>query len=184
MRTITGSNYQWLSREEWATRQRTCYYDLFEDLPYPRNLDAYASPEEITAAIAILEQEWKTEGIKLRQANRTVGPLAQQSGETPSEHLKRYLAMSEQEQKLCGIASDHRWRRKEIREAIKELQSNTVPRNFQHEAISVIQTRLEAARLAAEEKRTAEILATPIDDAAWEEELRWRAWIENGERGV
>jgi hypothetical protein len=32
-----------------------------------------------------------------------------------------------------------------------------------------------AAREAAEEKREREILATPIDDAAWEKELRRRA---------
>ena len=46
--------------------------------------------------------------------------------------------------------------------------------------LTTIQARYDAAMKAAEEVRLREIEATPIDDAAWAEELRRRAGIEQG----
>jgi hypothetical protein len=44
--------------------------------------------------------------------------------------------------------------------------------------LAPVRARYEAARKAAEEAWRAKIEATPIDDAAWEKQLRWRAEFE------
>jgi hypothetical protein len=72
--------------------------------------------------------------------------------------------------------------------AIKELAAGNLPTllgersDFVDELIKVPAERFRQARLEAEERRSKEIDETPIDDAAWEKELCYRASIERGYR--
>jgi hypothetical protein len=45
----------WPSREEWARRRQTVYFDMENLNPATRALSAYASPAEIEAAIASMK---------------------------------------------------------------------------------------------------------------------------------
>jgi hypothetical protein len=45
----------WPSREEWARRRQTVYFDMQNLNPATRALSAYASPSEIEAAIASMK---------------------------------------------------------------------------------------------------------------------------------
>jgi hypothetical protein len=49
--------YNWPSREKWAEQQRTPYYDKFENL-ITNDIAAYASPDEVEAAIKALRAVW------------------------------------------------------------------------------------------------------------------------------
>jgi hypothetical protein len=67
---------------------------------------------------------------------------------------------------------------------LKALRGGEVPEHWRlhcervRAILAPIQSRYEAAYAVAVEARRREIEATPIDDEAWQAELRWRAQIE------
>ena len=98
--------------------------------------------------------------------------------------MQRFRARSEAEGELLGKAAGHRDCRQRINKTIQALNDNEWPYWLAHfdspigKAIEPLISRYKAAREAAEEQRKREILATPIDDAAWAKELARRAEIE------
>jgi hypothetical protein len=179
------TRYNWPTREEWKKQQRTPYYDLFEDLPVSKELKNYATPEEIAAAVAELKEIYRVEGCKMRDAKRLAGPLAQQPGETGRDYCGRVLAMADAEQQIAHEVGLHREVRRVINKTLRTMGEGYLPSGGwipeeTRAPLATIKARYDAALKAAEEVRPREIEATPIDDAAWEEELRRRASIEKG----
>jgi hypothetical protein len=187
---------QWPTREEWAISQRAFYYDRFENLDFDRRLSAHATTHEIDAAIRALRTLWKVKGVHLRDLC-VPKELLQQRGESGHSHYARTKAMTPEEQDLLHHYFCHQGERRMINETIKALLDDEVPsqcRSIERtgyrdsadlileevevgKALRPIAVRYCAAREGAAEKRKQEILATPIDDAAWEEELQRRAGI-------
>jgi hypothetical protein len=188
---------QWPTREEWAESQRAFYYDRFEDLDFDRQLSAHATTQEVDVAIRALRTLWKAKGVHLRELC-VPKELHQQRGESGHSYYARQKLMTSEEQDLLYNYFCHQGERRVINETIKALLDNEVPSQCRYiersgfqdsrdyiledaevdKAWRTIAVRYVAAREAAEEKRRQEILATPIDDAAWEEELQRRADID------
>jgi hypothetical protein len=188
---------QWPTREEWAESQHTFYHDRFEDLDFDRQLSAHASAQEIDFAIRALRTLWKVKGAHQRDLC-VPKELQQQRGESGPSYYARQKTMTSEEQSLLYNYFCYQGERRVINRTIKALLDNEVPSQCRctersgfrdstdlileevevGKALSPIAIRYVAAREAAEEKRRQEILATPIDDAAWEGELQRRAGIQ------
>jgi hypothetical protein len=95
--------------------------------------------------------------------------------------------MPKEEQDRCSDL-DVAFDRRRTLLAIKELAAGNLPTllgertDFVDELIKVPVERFRQARREAEERRSREIDQTPIDDNAWQEELRYRARLEAGDR--
>jgi hypothetical protein len=174
---------EWPSREEWAKSRRTPYGDLFDDVRVSETLSDYASPGEIDVAIVEAKALWTAMGQEMKK----LGPAISER-----EWRERYFSLSTQEERWQLSESDACRRvclrddRSELnRHIIKPLRENRVPRQCGFTSwpdklptVNVLLSRYDAARDAAHEARKREIEATPIDDAAWESELRRRASVE------
>jgi hypothetical protein len=190
-------NFEWPTREEWAESQRAFYHDRFEDLEFDRQLSAYASDQEIDVAVRALRALWKVKGVRLLALCVPKG-FQQQRGETQRSYYVRINAMTSEERELLENYLCYQGERRRIKKIIKTLLDNEVPPQCRwvessgysectdgipeeaevDKALGAIAVRYVGARAAAEEKRKQEILATPIDDAAWEKELQRRESIE------
>jgi hypothetical protein len=168
----------WPDREEWGAQRRTPYADMFEFLGVSRCASDYATAGEIGAVISALKALYADEGRKLRAARLAAGPLGQQPGETRTARVLRYYRLSESERGALLPVWTHEQHRKDINEAIKALRDDTLPAHRSWDAVEAIlapmEARWQAAHTIAHEARRREIEATPIDDAAWARELRWR----------
>jgi hypothetical protein len=79
-------------------RQRTPYWDLFENLPVSRKLADYATPAEVQAVIVVLKALYVEEGRKLREVWRSATSLARQPEETNHDYARHfYEEMTEAE---------------------------------------------------------------------------------------
>jgi hypothetical protein len=146
----------WPSREEWAEERRTPYYDHFENL-ITNDINAYASPEEIAAALAALREIWCRYGRQMKAA---------QSG-SKDEYWYRRRLINEVRKSLCE------GRYHSYVDWVLQRENGDVP------ALAVIKKRYDAAKAAAEQKVHEDVAATPIDDAAWEEELQRRRGLDH-----
>jgi hypothetical protein len=113
-----------------------------------------------------------------------MGPLAQQPGETDRTYTRRWLQMSGPDRERVSAAHPHQDCRRAVNLAVKSLRLGEVPPHWRvhservRAVLAPIQGRYEAAQAVAVETKRQEIAATPIDDAAWEAELRRRADID------
>jgi hypothetical protein len=182
MQVLLPNNFVWPSREEWAKQERTPYGDKFPDYLVTSQASAYATPAEVQAIIEALKQLYAEEGRKLRTAKLAAGPLNRQPGETKTAHIRRYYNMSESERGSLVPVHTHEERRQDINEAIKALRNDNLPNHRSWDGVEAItapiQGRWDAAHAAAYDAKRKEIEATPIDDAAWEEELRRRVGLD------
>ncbi|UGX95790.1 hypothetical protein G6321_00011880 [Bradyrhizobium barranii subsp. barranii] len=172
--------YDWPSREEWAERRRSAYWDSESPHPYRASgkLSHYASPEEITAAITGLKKPWADYGRQMKAAAAKAGPLARQAGERDTVWVSRFLSMGGEDRELAGESECIRADRREINRLIKELRDGSVSWGNMRDKLPLLDTivvRYEAAVQAGDEKFIAECAARPVDDAAWQAELEWRA---------
>jgi hypothetical protein len=92
------TKHNWPTREEWAYRQQHPYWDSdtgcpFEDR-YSHRLSDYATPEEIAAAVAALENLWRQHGRRMRDLKLKGSPLYRQPNEKELAFLRRLWAMS------------------------------------------------------------------------------------------
>jgi hypothetical protein len=174
--------YNWPDREEWAKQQRTFYGDMAEDLRVSRKLADYASPEETAALTAALKALWLAQGRKLRAAKQSVGPLLRQPGESQRDHYTRIRALPEAEQRTA-----YQWRyvqsdRHETNEALQAATQGWLPEHQLHGdaklILAPIQARYDAAWEAAFKQLQHQVESRSVDDAAWEKELKRRAWVE------
>jgi hypothetical protein len=190
--TIPRDNqpHQWPTREEWAKSRRSLFHDgRFDRLDFCRDLSAYASPNEIEALIAALRALWKREGARLR-ALQVPAELCRQQGESALTYYLRRKQMLPSEQELLQTADWCREARMYIQKGIKYVLDGSLlkgldldlERAIKDSAVTAIlgpiRARYDAAYQAAIKKREAEIRVTPIDDAAWAEELQRRAGLD------
>jgi hypothetical protein len=168
--------HQWRTREEWAEDQHAFYHDRFDDLPIEFTL----TDEEVQWAVPALRELWKTQGRLLREL--AIPPaLRQQPGETIKAFFDRCDAMPQADQDLLAAQAKIRWIRQDSNKAIKALKAREasdlvlIHSKAVNEILAPILARYQAAKEVATEKRKQEILARPIDDAAWARELEWRA---------
>jgi hypothetical protein len=181
----------WLSREQWAIEHRTFYND--DDIRVSAKAADYASPEEIAAAIAEAKALWTEMGRQVKAA----GPAI-----TPAEWNRRYHACRSREERNQLYDSPEysrlqlsRERSKLNLDIVKKLVAGFVPDNgFRTNGATAIVSlcggkdytdklpkaatichRQYAARQAAIEAKEAEYAARPVDDVAWEAELKRRA---------
>jgi hypothetical protein len=174
---------EWPSREEWARNMRTPYGDLFDNVRVSETLSDYASPAEIDAAIAEAKALWTAMGREMKK----LGPAMSDREwrelylSKPTREERTQLSETDACRRVClrDERSDLNWH------VIKPLRENRVPwgRGFiswmdKLPTLAVLLRRYDDACDAAHEARKREIEATPIDDAAWEGELRRRASVE------
>jgi hypothetical protein len=171
----------WPTREEWAKKRRT--EDRLGDLSVSCELKNYATPEEVESLVAALKALYQVEGRKLKEAKQLAGPLLQQPGENRLSYFHRCRVLPEAEGNLLQEVWRHQRTRSEINQQLRTIAKGELPDHLWRQPqievlLTTILARRDAAREAAWEVRRRQIEATPIDDAAWEEELRRRADIE------
>jgi hypothetical protein len=102
--------------------------------------------------------------------------------------------MSDTDQRIAAAIRESQELRRNLNQTIKLLQGGSlrpseyclrsIPKDKEvGEILGPIMARCEAAREAAIKKRELEILATPIDDEAWQAELHRRADFERRQPG-
>jgi hypothetical protein len=148
---------KWPSREEWAKDRRTPYIDSAPDTA-DYSIEAYMTPAESASLKAAMRERWKELGRQMRQA-----------GGKDVKNEQGY--------------NDFQWRRKCISAGLKLIAQGTMPwlREHYHGAedlVQELQARYEAARMAEIGKWEQEVAQTPIDDAAWDAELKRRAQVD------
>lgn len=138
----------WPTREEWAKQRRTAYYDLTPDVS--EVLADYATTEEIAELQFAMRERWKQLGRKTRSE---------------------------------GSDDDLSWKRRCINRGLKLIRNGELPFCLQdcagaQDLIAPFKARYEAAKADLYETARLEIERRPIDDAAWEKELKRRAQVE------
>ena len=185
--------HNWPTRERWAAMRQHPYWDSETGCPfhegYGHRLSDYATPEEIAAAIAALENLWRQHGRMMRELKLKGSPLYRRPDEDALAFLRRLHAMSNADMDVACEPDMLKDYRRDIKKALAMLRKDGVA-NLQcsldvGEAARVIIApfieRYDAAFRAAREVWEKEKARTPVDDAAWEEELRWRKRIEDRE---
>lgn len=153
------------SREEWAKHRRALYPDKFEDL----TIDFEFYPDEIAGITRVLKTEWSRLGKRMRVLIK----------DKDLDDLER----------VREEYGELRLFRSQTNGAIRALAGGRLPRgchetnDFVGAAIAIPQRRRDAAYAVACKQREEQILSTPIDDAAWEAELKWRAKQEELAKG-
>jgi hypothetical protein len=155
-----------------------------EDLKYSHHASSYTTPEEIEAIIAALRQAWKDLAGDLARAKQEAGVLCQRNDETKTQYLGRYFAMTEPEKERAEQVACIEDRRRGINRAIKMLRADEIPgpqrtdQGGNEPPLASLLANFDAAHSEAYRQRERQIEATPIDDAAWEQELERRRRIE------
>ena len=177
----------WPTREQWAERRRTVNCDTWRPQSMTASCEVldYANHDEIAKLVAALWNVWDNLGREMRAARLAAGPLAKQRKETKLSFVRRYLEMSEAEQKIVDRWEEPRLTRKKIKEVILTVRDHRkIPHYASPELLALvplldaINARYEVAARAANEAWKQKVGETPIDDAAWQRELEFRARIE------
>lgn len=189
--------WNWPPHEEWAKRRRACYGGDPVYTPDPKAAD-YASPAEIEQAIAELKSRWKQAGHDMAAAKQAAAALAKQPGETELAYVQRCLRMHKAEGEPAWGPRGFQHERKLLNLIIAGLRDgklNNTARSidmigYLHKAAPVVPTlrmiveRRDAAWQKEYDEEVERIAKTPIDDDAWEAELKWRQemedWKSNG----
>ncbi len=140
----------WPSRAEWAKQQRTPYYDRFPEISL--SISDYATPAEIETLKRELRDLWK----RLGRAMKSAKPDAREKLQDQRRDINHTIRVIERgDLPLC----------REDRFGSQETLASFIARYEHHKA--EVHARV-----------VAEIAQTPIDDAAWQKELKRRARIE------
>jgi hypothetical protein len=150
----------WPSREQWAKERRTPYYDRFPDTS--DSLAEYATPEEIAALKAALGERWNHLGTKIRELG----------GRDASDVTRN----------LQSDRSSIKWALKIIDEGGLPCQLETF--SGAKDIFAPFHERYGASEIELRERTLREIEQTPIDDNAWNAELKRRARVEAWETQV
>jgi hypothetical protein len=121
----------------------------------------------------------------MAEAKRAAGSLAKQPNETELQYVQRYYAMPDASRELASRLEHLRHNRKLVNKVIRNFgwESSTVAAIYGDvlPTLGEIIARWTEAHDQAYDRWVEEVANTPIDDAAWEEELERRAEIENPE---
>jgi hypothetical protein len=180
--------HNWPTREQWADMRQHPYWDSETGCPfsdrYSHHLSDYATPEEIDAAIDALENLWRQYGRKMRELKLKGSPLHRQPDEKQSAFLHRFCAMSKADMDVACEPDMLRAYRRNIKMALAMLREDCVADLWACDVgdaraiIAPFIERYKAAFAAARNEWNREMAQTPVDDAAWEKELRRRKQIE------
>jgi hypothetical protein len=178
-----------MTREEWAVHHRTLYADEVEGAIVSEALVDYATREEVAAWIAHLKAEWRALTVPLQQANQALLAQRQRLGLKPPR-TKREAVVEYLEQSQSAIWSELEpfvsavdalvERRHKLWKTCRDLEEGRLPHFGWGFDVSLapLRNRYEAARAAEIERLERERAARPVDDAAWAEELAYRAKID------
>jgi ABC-type ATPase with predicted acetyltransferase domain len=89
--------WNWMSREEWAAHRRTVWDGMENPQPATSRLTAYASPAEIESAIAAMKALLTATRRAERDAERALGVLGRQPGESARAYNRRFREMTHEE---------------------------------------------------------------------------------------
>jgi hypothetical protein len=156
-KTMT-QKYNWPTREEWARNERTLYADQTPSMDW--RLTSVASEAEITAIIVAHEALWRDLGRQMKTASKE--PRSEFKRDTEYDRIQ--------------------WRRKLINRRLKELRDGRLPMDVDEafkETFAPLRARQRSNWEATCEAAAREKQKTPVDDAAWEKELRRRKWLED-----
>jgi hypothetical protein len=111
-----------------------------------------------------------------------------QPGEPNIDYNRRYYAMTRDEQGRVRVQHELRDTRRDINRAIKEigrgnLPQLSAPRVRVRALLAPFLERYDVAWHAVWDAKVREYAARPVDDAAWAEELRWWAEVDQMLRG-
>jgi hypothetical protein len=177
----------WPTREQWAKHVRTLYFsDVDNDDLASSDLHNYLTDEDtVEAAISELQRAWSYCGQQLKHARQQL--LVQGIDWKPKPTRRDcfdYFSLSAPQQALVTEASTWVERRHVLHATIKNFRCNLldyVSNEFLLDKIqhltpiyARIKARYAAAQQAELQALEARIAQTPIDDAAWEEELQRR----------
>ena len=178
MRVIRS--HDWPSREEWA-KERTTWTRYFGDddpVHVSRKASDYMTPTEIDALLAKLKARRLQLSRDLREAKKQRPHCFQQKGETKTQWNQRWYTLSKQDQEFDAGLFLH----EDIRAAVTCLEHDGIPmrdtRGLGIPELQELLKRYQAAYDTEEARIEAKIAATPVDDAAWAEELARRAEVE------
>lgn len=198
--------YDWPSRDEWARNRRTVYADDVDKVVEAVSADpaVYATPAEIAQAAAELGDYWRSLGRQVRDANRDAVAVFPLHG---SRNRKRAAVLafarerdrlSDEDKAVVEHAEALKHHRQLVNSAVDQLvgadgrawlhawtvdnaerwmPAGTCP------TWRAIVARWKAACDRAADEYRAQVAQRPVDDAAWNGELRRRADIEQ-RRGV
>jgi hypothetical protein len=193
---MSASIRNWPSREQWAYSRQHPYWDGETGCPfankYGHQLSDYATQEEIAALIAALKDLYRELGRELQAANLRIKPSdRQQRGEGNSAWYRRFRQLAPEDQALFQAAGGLRSERSAINNVLARIRDDQIPNQTRWsnyvlgkagELVAPFNARYQAAFEAAREQWEQECLQIPVDDAAWEQELKWRRDLE--ERGT
>jgi hypothetical protein len=180
---IPKHQYDWPSREEWAKRRRTVYADMTDDLCDAR-LQGYATQEQVAEITFKLKEIYRDQGRKMREAKPVYDTLRIPGEQARGKHVW-WLHLSRADQDRCEPYLIAQCRRKGINRLLRDIADGNLSlfgdAHYWPEIFAPFVEAYDAARDAALKDLRARVAARPIDDAAWEKELRWRASIESDE---
>ena len=180
---------KWPTREEWARNRTTVGPGAGNPNPASGRLSDYATPEDTAALVVALKAEWRAQDERMREAKNRIGPLARRPGETSAAYERRCMAMTKADQERVDQVEGLRLEQHTINIVLDEIARDVVPWRdagclvAKVPLLATIIARYEAACEVASEVWHREVAATPVDDAAWEQELERRrnaAWTRLG----
>jgi hypothetical protein len=161
----------------WSPYSRKCWTEHQQQFRPPRDgasvstrLSDYATAEEIDAVITALQQVWRDLNAQVREAKQAT--------------VKRMSKEAVADNALAALwaATD----RRRIGRMLKYLREGVVHPDYHDRAALLPEgparalllqfyARYEAAQAAAVDRLRREWIPPPVDDAAWEDHLRWLA---------
>ena len=124
------TKHDWPTREDWAKRRQHPYWDCETGCPfadrYSHRLSDYATPEEIAAAVAALENLWRQHGRKMRELKLKGSRLYQQPDEEERSLSRRIYAMSKADMDMACEPDTLKGYRRGIKKALAILREGSV----------------------------------------------------------
>jgi hypothetical protein len=172
------------SREVWARQVRSGTYENNPNVTTSR-LSAYATADEIAAIVASLKQSYRQQGRLLREAKQAAGPawIEQEQERTGLGKYMKWRALPKPQQEMVSAVQRVQQQRRDINAVLKLIASDELPNSYDARfadlpELAEVSIRWKAAWDANYQAWQEELATRPIDDAAWEKELRRRKDIE------
>jgi hypothetical protein len=172
---MTQPSYNWPSREEWAKNKRTLFDDEYELRAWAleRRFADIITEEERHAAIADLRRAVQEQQAIMRAERKAVRTGA------ATELAPRYQYAREATPAFRRMIEQLESRSIHFQAGVFAERMTPIPAS-----VKAVVGKLRADSEACRAAHIAEKAKEPIDDAAWEAELKWRRRIETRQRFV
>jgi hypothetical protein len=122
----------------------------------------------------------------MRELKLKGSPLYKQAGENDVAYIQRVSTMRNEDMRMATEPNDLKFYRHFIKKVLAALREDALPEwndtmqsgDAAKALVAPFLERYDAAFKAAREEWECEMAATPVDDAAWEEELLRRRCVE------